>query len=306
LDIENKKLEILNGPGRFECHIYGGNFPLKDCLLRQKNAQGWNKTKGSKSGSSEFYGKAGFNDPNCLNCKQGEENNIEFKSHGENIKDEIINLCCRKYGLDRIAMFKKDYSPAKLRPLRECISQLLNEKTDLTQKEIAKIINVSRGSLWSFLDPEKYKLAKKKEHKKTNETSEVKTKKETEIKMDENKNIKTKVCTSRDCEFKGKEQPLDKEHFDENKVSLDGFAGRCKSCRRRVQRNRRKKERAVLKNAGILKTRPERQMDDKTIVLDFTKNPELFKIIKKNAEDELRTIEAHLTYWIREIWMNSN
>ena len=98
------------------------------------------------------------------------------------------------------------------------------------------------------------------------------------INEDEEKG-KTKVCSK--C---GKEKPL--SEFCRDRKTRDGRKYQCKECDAERERNR------------YLKKKKDREL---IIQLDFSKHPEVLEGIKKIADEELRTPENQILYWLINI-----
>jgi len=113
-----------------------------------------------------------------------------------------------------------------------------------------------------------------------------------------------KVCSHKDCEHKGKPQPM--KAFDNKKNAKDGKQSNCKSCRRRLQRDHKRKIYADAGNANGKPAAPkvdvvaasgstERHLRD-----FFADAPTILKRLEWLAERELRTPSNQLIYLIMD------
>ncbi len=131
--------------------------------------------------------------------------------------------------------------------------------------------------------------------------------------------VLTKICSHKDCEHGGRHQNL-LDDFDKFSKSKDGRTGFCKSCRRRMQRVLWRGKQA--KNAGekvikevklssantseiIIPADPAPSedfaaaSDEYLLTLDFSGFQGVLEKIKTMAEDELRTPENQVLYWLK-------
>ena len=107
----------------------------------------------------------------------------------------------------------------------------------------------------------------------------------------ENHMENTKACPK--C---GRDLPADEEHFYKDAKSKTGYSSWCRECQREhVARQKRKSNKADLeKKPSDAETRQESM----TLVLDLSGHEDLHADIMSAADDEFRTPEMQVLWWL--------
>jgi hypothetical protein len=115
------------------------------------------------------------------------------------------------------------------------------------------------------------------------------------------------MLVMRVCKKCGEEKAL--EEFPKNSQCRDGREGACKACK-----NAAKRKPAAAKTPSRTVAAPpveppekpaaypvlELPYDEPVLVVNFENHPDLLDAVRKAADDELRTYESQVLYWIRE------
>lgn len=149
-------MDVIERDDLMYCEIYSCKMSISTCVKRQQNAIDYKN--GMRGG---IVGKPGALDVNCQNCSQGalimeQHKSREIKSPAEILLKEI----CTASNININMLTDPSADKTKLKRLRIHLSQALADKK-VNHSDIAKLINVPRGSLWIYLTPDKYKKEKK-------------------------------------------------------------------------------------------------------------------------------------------------
>jgi len=132
-------------------------------------------------------------------------------------------------------------------------------------------------------------------------------KEETVMETKSDQVVQTKICSNSECPFKGIPQSLD--DYDNQASTRDGKSSNCKTCRRRIQAQYRKRKKS--NKSPAQKTAPEKRTvdvkmsekpDDKIIRLDFSRHDDIYDDLLKMADEQLRTPENQAMFIFKLIY----
>jgi len=222
----------------------------------------------------------------CAICikQKGEKLPIDNQDDETKLHPNLLVVkMVRDAGLDIKAFLRQGVRTREYSDLKDKIlSELQANHPELSQQNLGQLLNLSPAAISQRLS--KIKMAS--DWAREDEAA-------------------TQVCKDPDCESNGEPQPVD------TNFQIHGPSQKpleiCKECMARRFKNGIKKK-SVKKPEPNKKKKaaPATIPSDCSLVIDFSKFPDVLKKIRSVAYDEVRTPEGQVLYWLKEFSLLQN